>query len=56
MALLAEIKNNTIYLEATDKKEIDELIIFLKKNRSRIEKRGYLESGQVTILDFRENA
>ena len=55
MALLAEIKNGTIYLEANDKKEIEELMVFLIRNYARIEKRGYLEGGQVTILDFREN-
>jgi len=55
MALLAEIKGKSIYLEATDKKEIEELIVFLVRNYARIEKRGYLEGGQVTIFDFREN-
>ena len=54
MALLAEIKDKSIYLEATDKKEIEELIVFLVRNYARIEKRGYLEGGQVTIFDFRE--
>ena len=55
MALLVEIKGKTIYLEATDKKEIEELMVFLIRNYARIEKRGYLEGGQVTILDFRES-
>ena len=55
MALLAEIKDQSIYLEATDKKEIEELIAFLVRNSARSEKRGYLEGGQVTILDFRES-
>ena len=38
-----------------DKKEIEELMVFLIRNYARIEKRGYLEGGQVTILDFRES-
>ena len=54
MALLAEVKDNTIILDATDKKEIEELIVFLVRNYARIEKRGQLEGGRVTILDFRD--
>ena len=54
MALLAEIKDKMIYLEATEEKEIEELIIFLVRNYARLQRRGDLEKGQVTIFDFRD--